>query len=56
MQTILNKVRQRLDPRPQVQIMSDLHLEVGQQYASFTFPTTAPFLMLAGDIGRLIDY
>ncbi|KAK4139182.1 Metallo-dependent phosphatase-like protein [Dichotomopilus funicola] len=56
MQTILNKVRQRLDPRPQVQIMSDLHLEVGQQYTLFTFPTTAPFLILAGDIGRLIDY
>jgi predicted phosphodiesterase len=36
--------------------MSDLHLEVGQQYASFEIPPTAPYLILAGDIGRLIDY
>lgn len=36
--------------------MSDLHLEVGQQYASFTFETTAPYLILGGDIGRLVDY
>lgn len=36
--------------------MSDVHLEVGQQYSSFEFPATAPFLILAGDIGRLIDY
>jgi hypothetical protein len=36
--------------------MSDLHLEVGQQYASFDFPVTAQFLILAGEIGRLIDY
>ena len=36
--------------------MSDLHLEVGQQYAAFDFPVTAPHLILAGDIGRLIDY
>ncbi|PTB60112.1 hypothetical protein M431DRAFT_536827, partial [Trichoderma harzianum CBS 226.95] len=39
-----------------IQILSDLHLEVGQQYTSYTFPVTAPFLLLAGDIGRLIDY
>lgn len=38
------------------QILSDLHLEVGQQYSSFEFPATAPYLILAGDIGRLIDY
>lgn len=36
--------------------MSDLHLEVGQQYSSFTFETTAPNLILGGDIGRLVDY
>ncbi|KAL1841858.1 hypothetical protein VTK73DRAFT_3375 [Phialemonium thermophilum] len=42
--------------QPKLQIMSDLHLEVGQQYASFQFPATAPFLVLAGDIGRLVDY
>ena len=36
--------------------MSDLHLEVGQQYADFDIPVKAPYLVLAGDIGRLKDY
>ncbi|KAL9134487.1 MAG: hypothetical protein Q9175_004333 [Cornicularia normoerica] len=36
--------------------MSDLHLEVGQQYADFDIPAVAPYLILAGDIGRLKDY
>ncbi|TVY83022.1 Uncharacterized protein LSUE1_G002427 [Lachnellula suecica] len=39
-----------------VQFLSDLHLEVGQQYASFEIPPSASYLVLAGDIGRLIDY
>ncbi|KAM0797528.1 Metallo-dependent phosphatase-like protein [Usnea florida] len=38
------------------QIMSDLHLEVGQQYADFGIPAVAPYLILAGDVGRLKDY
>ncbi|KAK3946188.1 Metallophosphoesterase domain protein [Diplogelasinospora grovesii] len=38
------------------QILSDPHLEVGQQYSSYDFPACAPYLILAGDIGRLIDY
>lgn len=38
------------------QILSDLHLEVGQQYEAFNIPPKAPYLILAGDIGRLIDY
>ena len=38
------------------QIMSDLHLEVGQHYADFDIPAAAPYLVLAGDIGRLKDY
>lgn len=38
------------------QIMSDLHLEMGQQYASFEIKACAPYLILAGDIGRLVDY
>ena len=38
------------------QVLSDLHLEVGQQYFSFDFPTTAPNLILAGDIGALSNY
>lgn len=41
---------------PSCQILSDLHLEVGQQYGSFNIPPAAPYLILAGDIGRLIDY
>ncbi|KAI9754208.1 MAG: hypothetical protein M4579_004805 [Chaenotheca gracillima] len=36
--------------------MSDLHLEVGLQYGSFHIPYKAPYLVLAGDIGRLVDY
>jgi predicted phosphodiesterase len=56
MAAFLSKVRQRFEPRPLVQILSDLHLEVGQQYSAFDFPASAPFLLLAGDIGRLIDY
>lgn len=36
--------------------MSDLHLELNRQYATFDFPVTAPLLLLGGDIGRLIDY
>lgn len=38
------------------QVMSDLHLEIGQQYADFFIPAEAPYLVLAGDIGRLKDY
>jgi len=41
---------------PRFQILSDLHLEVGQQYSSFHIPPVAQYLILAGDIGRLIDY
>lgn len=36
--------------------MSDLHLEMRQQYQSFAIPPRAPYLALAGDIGRLCDY
>lgn len=49
----------RLSSRPaqgSFQFMSDLHLEVGQQYSAFEFPAVAPYLVLAGDIGCLIDY
>lgn len=37
-------------------ILSDLHLEVDQQYASLEFPACANHLVLAGDVGRLADY
>ncbi|KAI4157950.1 MAG: hypothetical protein LQ342_007876 [Letrouitia transgressa] len=36
--------------------MSDLHLEVGQQYQGFNIPAKAPFLVLAGNVGNLIHY
>lgn len=44
--------------RPTVtfQIMSDLHLEISQQYSSFDIPVAARYLILAGDVGRLVDY
>ncbi|KAK3902676.1 hypothetical protein C8A05DRAFT_43946 [Staphylotrichum tortipilum] len=46
MQSLLHKARHYLLPtRPRL-----------QQYTSFTFPAAAPFLLLAGDIGRLVDY
>ncbi len=38
------------------QVLSDLHLEVGDQYQSYHIPVRAPLLILAGDIGRLKDY
>lgn len=38
------------------QVVSDLHLEVNQQYSSFELPATAPYLLLPGDIGCLADY
>lgn len=48
-------------PQRRFQSISDLHLEITshgepQQYETFSFPATAPYLILAGDIGRLIDY
>lgn len=49
-------VRASAERNVTVQIMSDLHLEVGQQYQTFDFPVTGKWLVLAGDIGRLIDY
>ena len=47
-------------PRPSLsstsfQVLSDLHLEIGQQYRDFLIPVAAPYLILAGDIGRLRD-
>ncbi|KAL4945756.1 hypothetical protein BDV06DRAFT_8808 [Aspergillus oleicola] len=38
------------------QVLSDLHLEIGQQYSSFKIPVCAKHLVLAGDVGRLVDY
>lgn len=38
------------------QILSDLHLEINRQYPSYEIPVCAEHLILAGDIGRLVDY
>lgn len=38
------------------QVLSDLHLDHDSQYLTFHIPVSAPFLILAGNIGRLIDY
>ena len=40
----------------QFQVVSDLHLEHCSQYTSFQIPARAPYLILAGDIGKLNDY
>ncbi|EEY19125.1 ser/Thr protein phosphatase superfamily [Verticillium alfalfae VaMs.102] len=55
---IVRAIQAQLRPAsgPRVQILSDLHLEVCQQYASYRFQPSAPLLLLGGDIGRLIDY
>ncbi|WYZ40604.1 hypothetical protein EsH8_IV_000945 [Colletotrichum jinshuiense] len=39
-----------------VQFMSDLHLEASRDYSTFDFPVTAPYLLLSGDIGSLVDF
>ncbi|RDW79064.1 uncharacterized protein DSM5745_05916 [Aspergillus mulundensis] len=46
------------DPTPSTsfQILSDLHLEATKSYRTFSIPAHSPNLILAGDIGRLIDY
>lgn len=56
MHRLFSRLSQHLNPKCRVQILSDLHLEVGQQYSTFTFPASAPFLILAGDIGRMVGY
>ena len=56
MQRLFSRLHQRINTRCQVQLLSDLHLEVGSQYSTFTFPASAPFLILAGDIDRMVDY
>ncbi len=42
--------------RPRFQFMSDLHLETLNEYQTFRIPRLAPYLVLAGDVGRLSNY
>ncbi|OJJ95467.1 hypothetical protein ASPACDRAFT_126885 [Aspergillus aculeatus ATCC 16872] len=46
----------RSSPSCSFQVLSDLHLEINQQYLSYEIPACAEHLILAGDIGRLADY
>ncbi|PSN69381.1 hypothetical protein BS50DRAFT_572528 [Corynespora cassiicola Philippines] len=43
-------------PKTSFQILSDLNLHHESQYLTFHIPVTAPYLILAGNIGRLADY
>ena len=43
-------------PKTSFQVISDLHLDHESQYLTFHIPVAAPFLILAGNIGRLLDY
>ncbi|PKS13313.1 hypothetical protein jhhlp_000084 [Lomentospora prolificans] len=44
------------DPPIQIQLLSDIHLEIASQYTTYSFPHTAPYLLLAGDVGNLVHY
>jgi hypothetical protein len=48
--SILNK------PPTSFHVLSNLHLEVNEQYLSFEIPLCSKQLILAGDVGRLLDY
>ncbi|KAF2262239.1 hypothetical protein CC78DRAFT_535002 [Lojkania enalia] len=43
-------------PKTHFQILSDLYLNNESQYLTFHIPPTAPYLILGGNIGCLIDY
>tara|TARA_R110002003_G_scaffold197_9_gene15415 strand:+ start:34274 stop:35182 length:909 start_codon:yes stop_codon:yes gene_type:complete len=57
LQDNLKKVTQMFaGPKTQFQVLSDLHLDHESQYLTFHIPVAAPFLILGGNIGRLVDY
>lgn len=43
-------------PRTHFQILSDLYLNYESQYLTFHIPVSAPYLILAGNVGQLADY
>ncbi|KAF1976408.1 hypothetical protein BU23DRAFT_588159 [Bimuria novae-zelandiae CBS 107.79] len=43
-------------PKTTFQILSDLYLNYEHQYLTFHIPVSAPYLILAGNIGHLADY
>lgn len=57
LQTSMKRMTDMFDgPKTQIQVMSDLHLDHESQYLTFHIPVAAPYLILAGNIGRLVDY
>lgn len=56
MGSVSDQIKRKFMPSTKFQILSDLHLEIGSQYNSFSIVPTAPYLILAGDIGKLADY
>ncbi|KAJ4331393.1 hypothetical protein N0V95_009893, partial [Ascochyta clinopodiicola] len=52
----MNRLTTLFHPTLPLQILSDLHLNHTNQYPTFHIPASAPTLLLAGNIGRLIDY
>lgn len=54
--TMFDKTRSICDKATPFQVVSDLHLEVNQEYLSFEIPVCAEHLILAGDVGSLVDY
>ena len=48
--------RSATTPKLQFQIVSDLHLELDNQYSTYSIVPQAPYLILAGDTGSLADY
>lgn len=52
---MFDQIRSIINKPTSFQILSDLHLEINQEYLSFEIPVCAEHLVLAGDVGRLVD-
>ena len=54
----MERIRSLFRKAPQLsfQVISDLHLEMNKDYSTTTIPAVSPYLILAGDVGRLADY
>ncbi|CAI7612132.1 unnamed protein product [Penicillium bialowiezense] len=53
---MFDRIRSIFENASSFQVLSDLHLELNQQYLSFEIPVCAKHLILAGDVGRLVDH
>ena len=55
--SVIQKIRSLLSKSLiSFQILSDLHPKVCRQCSSFEIPVSAWYLVLASDVGRLVDY